>query len=112
MVASRDEKKPPNKLVVYPLTVPSGRGVQLSPVSTKLSPTRTPLSPFWGDGFLSSCRIGEYRSRRVGKSRCTYRSATPGTLSRINCIATVRSPLSSVTMVAKGVPQVVTGEAA
>ena len=35
MVASRDEKKPPNKLVVYPLTVPSGRGVQLSPVSTK-----------------------------------------------------------------------------
>ena len=35
MVASRDENKPPNKLVVYPLTVPSGRGVQLSPVSTK-----------------------------------------------------------------------------
>ena len=35
MVALGDEKKPPNKLVVYPLTVPSGRGVQLSPVSTK-----------------------------------------------------------------------------
>ena len=33
MVASRDENKPPNKLVVYPLTVPSGREVQLYSVS-------------------------------------------------------------------------------
>ncbi len=35
MVASRDENKPPNKLVVYPLTVPSGRGGRLSSLSQK-----------------------------------------------------------------------------